>query len=277
MNKWKKIIKNWNRELKFAIYNSKNYQEIFGFSTTKIRIISLILVFIILTSLLLIYLLSLTPFGQSFYTSLSNHNKTELIVQRKRVDSLARIINNQNQYIENFKRVFTGDFQEDTIQLKNANAHINLDSINSQPSEAEKIINQEVKSDQFTLRKMNAQFMHFYTPLKGVVSQTYSKDHQAVDIVAPKNSYFSACLSGVVIYSDFSLQDGNILIIKHSGNYISIYKHAKSILKSRGDKVRIGDVLGIVGNTGTSSTGPHLHFELWHNQQVVNPENYMHF
>jgi len=58
---------------------------------------------------------------------------------------------------------------------------------------------------------------------------------------------------------------------------ITLYKHCESLLKKPGDRVKGGDVIGLVGNTGIYSTGPHLHFELWHKGQAMNPEKYIVF
>jgi len=95
--------------------------------------------------------------------------------------------------------------------------------------------------------------------------------------VTPKNKTVLACLSGTVIYSGFSQKDGHILILEHPNNFISVYKHNQSRLKISGDKVRTGDPIAIVGNSGENSTGPHLHFELWLNQKALNPLDYMKF
>ena len=67
------------------------------------------------------------------------------------------------------------------------------------------------------------------------------------------------------------------MIIDHANGYVSVYKHAKTVLKNAGAKVQMNDPIAIVGNSGENSTGPHLHFELWYYQSVVNPQDYMNF
>ena len=54
-------------------------------------------------------------------------------------------------------------------------------------------------------------------------------------------------------------------------------KHNSLLLKSVGDFVKAGEHLAIIGNSGELSSGPHLHFELWHKGEPVNPENYISF
>ena len=56
-----------------------------------------------------------------------------------------------------------------------------------------------------------------------------------------------------------------------------VYKHCGSLLKREGDAVKGGEAIALVGNTGELSTGPHLHFELWHKGRAVNPELYIVF
>jgi murein DD-endopeptidase MepM/ murein hydrolase activator NlpD len=58
---------------------------------------------------------------------------------------------------------------------------------------------------------------------------------------------------------------------------ISFYKHNSVLLKRIGETVLAGDVIAIIGNSGELSTGPHLHFELWHKGKAINPEHHILF
>ena len=102
-------------------------------------------------------------------------------------------------------------------------------------------------------------------------------NHPGIDVVTEKDMAVKACLSGTVIYAGYTRKDGYIVIIEHQNKYISIYKHNKRVLKKIGSKVQLGDPISIVGNTGGNTDGPHLHFELWHDQTPVNPQEYMSF
>jgi len=65
--------------------------------------------------------------------------------------------------------------------------------------------------------------------------------------------------------------------IRNHEDLISIYKHNSALLKKQGDLVRTGEVIALIGNSGEQSTGPHLHFELWHMGNPVDPENFIAF
>jgi len=73
------------------------------------------------------------------------------------------------------------------------------------------------------------------------------------------------------------LDTGYVIQVQHAANIISLYKHNARPLKKQGDKVKAGDAIAIVGNSGELTTGPHLHLELWQNGIPVNPEDYIVF
>jgi murein DD-endopeptidase MepM/ murein hydrolase activator NlpD len=68
-----------------------------------------------------------------------------------------------------------------------------------------------------------------------------------------------------------------VVIIEHSYELISVYKHNASITKEQGDLVKSGEVIAMAGNAGELTTGPHLHFELWNRGYPVNPTNFIDF
>jgi murein DD-endopeptidase MepM/ murein hydrolase activator NlpD len=79
------------------------------------------------------------------------------------------------------------------------------------------------------------------------------------------------------VFADWTTQSGYVVIVQHSKEILSVYKHCSALLKKQGDYVQTGEALAIIGNSGEHSTGPHLHFELWHLGNPVNPESYISF
>jgi murein DD-endopeptidase MepM/ murein hydrolase activator NlpD len=118
--------------------------------------------------------------------------------------------------------------------------------------------------------------MHFFCPLKGVISQGYNPvSHPYIDITAPAGSVVKAVLDGTVIYSGWSEDYGHTIQIQHEEDIVSIYKHNEKLLKKTGDKVTAGSPIALVGNSGSLTTGTHLHLELWHQGSVVDPAKYI--
>ena len=95
--------------------------------------------------------------------------------------------------------------------------------------------------------------------------------------MAKEKSRISAVLSGVVVISHWTPETGYVIAIQHKNDYMSLYKHNSLLLKDVGDFVSVGEHIAIIGNSGELSSGPHLHFELWHKGASVNPENYISF
>ena len=80
-----------------------------------------------------------------------------------------------------------------------------------------------------------------------------------------------------MIFGSWTTDDGNVLIIYHGGDLISVYKHNSKLLKKVGDKVKSGDPIAIIGNTGENTDGTHLHFELWQNGNALDPQQLISF
>ena len=97
------------------------------------------------------------------------------------------------------------------------------------------------------------------------------------DIAANPNESVLATMDGTVILSTYTAETGYLIGVQHNQDLISIYKHCGSLLKKEGERVKGGEAIALVGNSGTLSTGPHLHFELWYKGHPINPEKYIVF
>ncbi len=102
-------------------------------------------------------------------------------------------------------------------------------------------------------------------------------EHYGIDVVATENAPIQSVSDGTVIMANWTYDTGYVIAIQHANNIISIYKHNSVLLKKVGDFVKAGDVVAIIGDSGELSTGPHLHFELWHQGSPVNPEHFISF
>ncbi|MBX2985987.1 MAG: M23 family metallopeptidase [Bacteroidia bacterium] len=118
----------------------------------------------------------------------------------------------------------------------------------------------------------------FYPPITGKVTSVFeASQHPAIDIVPNKDETVKAALDGTVILTGWTPDFGNVVCIQHPDNWMTVYKHCAQVFSKRGARVNAGEVIGVVGNTGNLSSGPHLHFELWHNGITLNPLNFIRF
>ena len=97
-----------------------------------------------------------------------------------------------------------------------------------------------------------------------------SRPHLGVDFGAPEGTPVRAIGDGVVEVAGRQSGHGNFVKLQHSGKYASSYSHLSSIAVRPGEKVHQGDLIGKVGSTGLA-TGPHLHFQFWVGNDIVNP------
>lgn len=110
------------------------------------------------------------------------------------------------------------------------------------------------------------------------VSSRYGKrrgrHHDGVDIAAVTGTHIVASANGTVVVSGVMRGYGNVIVLKHSDGYHTVYAHNSKHFVKKGQRVSQGEVIGKVGSSGRS-TGPHLHFEIRRKNRVRNPAFYL--
>ena len=115
---------------------------------------------------------------------------------------------------------------------------------------------------------------YFIRPLKGFVTREFEPDkgHMGIDFSVKKGTPIFAAAGGIIIFAGYSVDYGNSIIIDHNNGYLTKYYHCSSLLKKEREVVEQGEMIALSGNTGTETTGPHLHFEIWKNGKPIEPE-----
>ena len=214
------------------------------------------------------------------------HTKRAAINNALKIDSLQNVIYTWMFYADNLKKVMEGADPvaiDSIISIASRNAA--AEQLSAKELDAkDSLLGENVrKEEQCGLnkvgdRRLPREGVHFFTPLKGVVSQEYDPLlHPYIDITAPANSVVMSVLDGTVIGAGWSDESGYTIQIQHANNIVSIYKHNQKLLKKTGDKVSAGSPIALVGNTGAVTTGDHLHFELWYKGEAVDPVKYIKF
>ena len=145
------------------------------------------------------------------------------------------------------------------------------------------IFNKEFSQDSDSLRLRNIKNMiikdgvstSMIAPIDGYSTEGLNADtnHNGVDIVSKKGDLIKCAQDGMVIFSGFNHESGNTVIISHPFNYFTVYSHCDSLFVKERDIIFQGDPIGTLGETGKIKSGPHLHFEIWHNDTIIDPRN----
>lgn len=121
---------------------------------------------------------------------------------------------------------------------------------------------------------------NFVVPLiGGMITNRFSSvdRHYGVDLTGKAEAPILSTLDGTVIFSEWTVETGYVLVIQHRNDLISVYKHNSSLLKRAGEYVKAGDPVAIIGNSGSLTSGMHLHFEIWYKGSPLNPEDFLIF
>ena len=269
---------------RITITENDSHRHIWSTRLTKTSLFVTIVSIVVMVCAITYCLIAYTPV-RTFIPGYPDARTKRVAIQNAiKVDSLERVIYRWELYSENLKRAVEGKepIKIDSIikaSRKDAAEPVDAAALQKQDS----LLREKVKEEeQFEIsargrRDLPIEGLHFFTPLKGVVSQGFDATHPYIDITAAEGSAVKATLDGTVIYTGWSEDDGNTIQIQHTDDIVSIYKHNDKLLKKAGDKVTAGSPIALVGNTGELTTGDHLHFELWHKGQTVDPTLYIKF
>ncbi|NQZ35896.1 MAG: M23 family metallopeptidase [Crocinitomicaceae bacterium] len=277
MNWFKKFFRRLQKNVKYSASDPQSFHEIWSFQSTTMRLTSLMLILLIVVGGVTAYLFS------GFFGGITGNgsvDRSKLEEQQILIGELNERVQVQANYIENIRLILDGKVPMTITKDTITNVHqIDLTQIQGSQTTSENKLSKEVRNDLSTPSKDSKSSIKFFgSPVLGVISQEFNASkHPGIDVVTTKNETVKACLGGTVIYSGYTRKDGHILIVAHPGDYVSVYKHNKTLLKKVGRKVQLGDPIAVVGNTGENTDGPHLHFELWYRQTPVNPKKYMKF
>ena len=253
------------------------------FSSSLINLISSSLfAFLLLlsTTFLLIYF---TPLKEYFRGYTSIELRENAVENSMKLDSLENLYITQSNYINSLRDLLSGNITFEDIDRYDGNIENNIVELeiietNRDDSLLRAIVEEEDKYNAFDIQGQRFTSVLF-PPVKGGLSSVFDVDtkHYGVDIVIPENSPVHSISEGIVVFSEWTSATGFVIIIEHLNGLTSIYKHNSSIVKNQGDRVDTGEIIAFSGNTGSLTTGPHLHFELWHQGEPVDPQSYIDF
>ena len=280
----KSFLKRIFNDYKVVISSEDTFEEKFSFKANKINTFIIMLVYSII---LISFTISIVFFTQ-LREMVPGYSSTDLlnraIYLTKKTDSLEQQIALNNKFYKSIEDVLSGNIDElvPRDELSVDSSLINSDFVTVSPNSQDSILRKYVENeDKFNLtnNELIIENKMFFSPIKGEITQSFNfnENHFAVDIAADIGTPVKSVLDGKIIFSEWSLETGYVVVIDHGENIISVYKHNSKILKEQNDFVQAGEVIAYSGNQGNLSTGPHLHFELWKNGTPIDPEPLLNF
>ena len=265
------------------LVNEKTLAKKKLFSTSTINLVgSSLFAFLLLlsTSFIVIYF---TPLKEYFRGYTSIELRENAVENSMKLDSLENLYLAQSNYIKSLKNILSGnisfdDINDDTEAFETNQVELELIKTNKEDSLLRALVDEEDKYNTFELEGDRFTTVLF-PPVKGDLSSEfdYENKHYGVDIAMPENSPVHSISEGIVVFAEWTSETGFVIIAEHLNGLTSIYKHNSSIVKAQGDIIQTGEIIAFTGNTGSLTTGPHLHFELWYQGEPVDPENYIEF
>jgi murein DD-endopeptidase MepM/ murein hydrolase activator NlpD len=280
----KNYINKLTRSYKVVVSSEDTFEERLSFSSNKL---SGFLVLTLYSTILIAFTISIVFFTQ-LREMVPGYSSSDLLTQAiyltKKTDSLENELELNNTFYQSIENVLSGKAEQivykDSLTVSNEIENIDLQAIsaNAEDSILRKYVEQE---DKFNLTKNELVIENkmFVSPVKGQITQKFDplNNHFALDILVDTGTPVKSILEGKIIFSEWSIDTGHVLIIDHGDDIISVYKHNSKVLKTQNNYVKAGEVIAYSGNQGTLSTGPHLHFELWKNGTPINPEPLFNF
>ncbi|MBO7301364.1 MAG: M23 family metallopeptidase [Bacteroidaceae bacterium] len=274
------------RKYRLTIHNENKLENVLGFYISPLWVILSLFVSFMLVACVLYLIVVFTPVGNLFPGLISKSAKQELISHNLRIDSLINEVAKQDRYLANIKAIMNGEIRIDT--LTNLPQHITRDSLSIETTDLEAEFAKEWEEREkynLTSQATNVselQELNLFRPTRGDIIRHFdiNSGHFGVDIAELPGESVLAIHDGVVVMSDYTANDGFTIVIQHRENMISVYRNCYRLLKSVGEKVSGGEVIGTLGKREIQEQEGKrrfLHLELWHRGKPLDPNTYIAF
>lgn len=277
------LIDKLSERFHILLVNEKTLEKKKVFSSSLVSLVSSSLftfLLVLSSSFMLIYI---TPLKEYFRGYTSIELRESALVNSIKLDSLESLYISQSNYIKSIKDLLSGnisfeELDQNSEYIEASSLELEIVKANKEDSLLRALVDEEDKYNAFDLQGERFTTVLF-PPVKGTLSSEfdYESKHYGVDIAMPENSPVHSISEGIIVFAEWTSETGFVIIIEHLNGLISIYKHNASIIKSQGDRIDTGEIIAFTGNTGSLTTGPHLHFELWYQGEPVDPVSYIEF
>ncbi|MDR2359590.1 MAG: M23 family metallopeptidase [Prevotellaceae bacterium] len=273
-----------------TVYNDTTLEQVSHFRISGLGAIisgAMLMIAVVVTVTVLIAFTSLREFIPGYPDATT---REKIVANALRTDSLEQLLHQWERHLTNINLLLSGQDPPPIDMEQPAASTVSSDNAASfVPSREDSLLRQEIEEYDIydpvpattnPLEKQESlENLFLFKPVQGMVSDKFDvkTNHLAVDIVAAPSAPVMSVLDGTVIMANWIAETGYVIQVQHNNDILSVYKHNEKLLKKQGDRVKAGEAIAIVGNSGELTTGPHLHFELWYKGVPVDPLKYISF
>ena len=281
--KFREIVGYLRERNKLSLRNVRTGQEIWHVFVSRIN-----MALAVVALLLVVFVASLTTVAYTPVLDLipgypGSRSREALIANIMKLDSLSAEVGRWREYHANFAKILDGQVpvsEADTLRRQGVkgtvSSRIGLDSVLREQMTAE---GSPYRLEDGSAARARAEItFEMLPPVKGMIAKPFSPKTgvYGVEIAPAPNQVVLAVLDGTVILNSWNPESGNIVVIQHGGNMVSIYKQVAKVMKTTGEHIRAGEPVAVTGQL-TDNKIPHMTFELWYNGTAVDPEHYIVF
>lgn len=278
--------KKLTKKYRFSILEDNTHKVRFQFRANRLTVILGGIVSSLLLLSILLVIIAYTPIKRLIPGYPSPETRREALQNAAKIEKLEQQMVIWSLQMENVQRIINGETPLNIDSLLRDSSIFHQKQAMGLSATEDSLLKEEfMRQEEFDISTIKSSKIEqiegilFFPPIKGVITENYNPaiGHPFVDIVAPNNSTVCSVLDGTIISAVWNDESGYTIQIQHLNDLVSVYKHNDRLLKKSGDKVEAGTPIAVVGDTGNLSTGPHLHFELWHKGEPIDPTIYIKF
>lgn len=289
---WQRVRRNWSVKHRLIIRNETTQNDSFSFLLSPRNIFVGVTVSAVVLIALTAIIIAFTPLRYYIpgYTTPAEHKK--FATAEAKVAELEGKYDKNEQYLDNVRKVLEESYV-DTLGTAPKDKVADNDGSDlanaAEPSESEMTLREDAgdllqavsarqSNDAVSVStRADIQNLFLQPPTTGTIITAYSvpQNQYGIDVTNRQGTLITSAADGMVIFSGYDVTDGNVIIIQHHDNVLTVYKNNQQLLKSKGTKVAAGEPIATMGHSGITDKGNHLHFELWHNGFPLNPLDYI--
>jgi len=278
-NKFKPFIQKMRFKYRVSVLNENTLEESFHLRLSRYSVFMFVSTFFLITFILLTILIFTTPISRYLPGYGESGNRSNIIAESMRTDSLIQQVDLQQGYIAIIKGIITGKSKPDSIASLDSIALKRRAKILMEKSKRETAFVEKFEKDEkYNLAsidtKPNENMYVFFRPTRGVISSSFNLSEQqfGIYLITSPNESVMSVLGGTVVYAAFTFDFGWVIEVQHENNYLSIYKNNTRLMKNVGDEVKAGECIAITGDATGKKAGSQFYFELWKQGKPIDPE-----